>query len=162
VALLIDGHNLIPWVSGINLADPDDEEQLVRVLQNYCRLQRKAVEVYFDRAPAGEAGVRRYGQVKAVFVRSGVTADEAIMVRLRVLGKRARNVLVVSSDRQVQQAARAVHAGVISSDEFASELQSLMNEEPELDPRNRLLTEEEMEEWEALFRKGYPRFGKND
>jgi predicted RNA-binding protein with PIN domain len=153
MALIIDGHNLIPK-AGISLADLDDEAQLIHLLQEFCRLQRKTVEVYFDRAPAGYSGEQRHGQVRAVFVRSGMTADEAIMARLQQLGKRARQAQVVSSDRQVQQAARAVHAAVISSEEFARGLQVLADETPELDPRNRLLSEEEMAEWESLFRKG--------
>jgi len=151
MAIIIDGHNLIPRIPGINLADPDDEEQLVRLLQDYCRLRRKQVEVYFDRAPAGQAGERKLGQVRAIFVREGMTADDAIMIRLRQLGKRARNFTVVSSDRQVQQAARAAHATVISANDFASEWQSLMMEEPDLDPRSQLLSEDEVEMWEDIF-----------
>lgn len=154
--ILIDGHNLIPKIPGINLSDPNDEDELIQILQQFCRLRRKTVEVYFDRAPVGKAGTRQVGQVRAVFVREGVTADEAIMSRLRQLGKRARNVQVVSSDGQVKQAARAAHAAVITSDEFAGELAQLIEEEPELDPRNRLLSDSELSEWEALFRKGHP------
>lgn len=159
--ILIDGHNLIPHVPGISLTDPDDEGELVRVLQQYCRLRRKTVEVYFDRAPIGQAGTRQMGQVRATFVRSGITADEAIMARLQALGKRARNAQVVSSDRQVQQAARAAHASVVPSDDFARELARMMTEEPELDPRNRLLSEDELTDWEAMFRKGHPSSGEN-
>jgi uncharacterized protein len=162
MVILIDGHNLIPHVPGMSLTDPEDEGQLVQVLQEYCRTHRKTVEVYFDRAPAGQSGVRHFGQVKAVFVREGITADEAIMARLRGLGKKARNAQAVSSDRQVQQAARAAHARVIPSQEFSNDLQSLMTEETSLDPRNRLLSEKELTEWEALFRRGHsPKTGKN-
>jgi hypothetical protein len=157
MVILIDGHNLIPKVPGISLSDPNDEDELVRLLQQYCRLRRLTVEVFFDRAPVGRAGAQQAGQVKAVYVREGVTADEAIMARLRALGKRARNVRVVSSDRQVQQAARGVHAAVITSEAFAQEIENLISEEPELDPRNRLLTDTEVSDWEALFRKGHPR-----
>ena len=120
MTLLIDGHNLIPHISGIDLSALDDEKALIRVLQEYCRLRRKQVEVYFDRAVVGQAGPRRFGQVMAVFVHEGRTADEAIMDRLNKLGKRARNATVVSSDRQVQQAARAAHASVVSSQAFAA------------------------------------------
>ncbi|MBG0785524.1 MAG: NYN domain-containing protein [Anaerolineaceae bacterium] len=153
--LLIDGHNLIPKIPGINLSDPNDEDELIRLLQQFCRLRRRSVEVYFDRAPVGRAGAQQLGSVRAVFVREGVTADEAIMDRLRALGKRARNVQVVSSDRQVQQAARGAHAVVITSEAFAQDIDQLMTEEPEIDPRNRLLTDDELSEWEALFRKGH-------
>jgi predicted RNA-binding protein with PIN domain len=156
MTLLIDGHNLIPHIPGIDLSAPDDEGELLRLLQEYCRLRRKQVEVFFDRAPAGQAGSRRFGQVRATFVREGRTADEAIMDRLKQLGKRARNYSVVSSDRQVQQAARAAHARVVSSQDFAEEWESLSAEEPAFDPRSRLLSDDEVADWEAFFRHGHP------
>jgi len=161
MAYLMDGHNLIPRMPGLQLSDPDDEEKLIRLLQEFCRLRRKTVEVFFDRAPAGQSGKRQYGQVKAVFVRSDLTADEAIIARLKQLGKRSRNYTVVSSDRQVQQAARASHARVISSESFAAEWARLIAEEPELDPRNRLLSQEEMAAWENLFKRGHPPSDEN-
>jgi predicted RNA-binding protein with PIN domain len=154
MAIIIDGHNLIAQLPGISLADPEDEEKLIKKLQEYCRIRRKTVEVYFDRAPAGYAGKEKHGLVRAVFVTSGSTADEAIMARLKKLGKRAKNVRVVSSDRQVQQAARAVHATVISSEDFVAEWQSLVSEQPDLDPRNKPLTKKEVEAWEDLFQHG--------
>lgn len=161
MALLIDGHNLIPHIHGINLSDPDDETQLIKVLQEYCRLRRKKAIVYFDKAPAGFSGSKRAGNVEAHFVQRGRTADDAIMDKLRRLGKRARNVIVVSSDRQVQQAARAVHASVISSEAFAVEWEALISEEPSFDPSNRLLSEEELADWEALFKRGHPKAGND-
>lgn len=130
--------------------------KLVMMLQEYCRLRRKSVEVYFDQAPAGEAGKRQYGQVRAIFVRESSEADQAIFDRLHQLGKQARNYIVVSSDRQVQQAARAVHARVVTSEAFAAEWQKLVDDEPDLDPRNRLLTKDELEAWENLFKRGHP------
>ena len=154
--LIIDGHNLIPHLPGLSLSDVEDESALIQLLGEYARLRRKSVEVYFDRAPAAQAGVRKVGQVKAHFVQQGITADEAIMQRLQQLGKRAKNVRVVSSDRQVQQAGRAAHAGVVASSAFADEIKKIMEEEPELNPRDRLLSENEVEAWERLFRQGHP------
>jgi uncharacterized protein len=159
---LIDGHNLIPHIPGIALSDPDDEARLIQQLQGFCRKKRKRVTVYFDRAPAGQAGECQFGSVQAVFVREGVTADKAIMDHLAELGKRARNVIVVSSDRQVSQAARAVHARVMPSETFATEMTAVFDDEPELDPQNRLLSQEEVAEWEAFFRRGHPDSDQKD
>ncbi len=140
----------------VDLSDPDDEARLIRMLQEFCRLRRKKVEVYFDRAPAGWTGTQQHGLVQAHFVPIGTTADAAIMARLKSLGKRARNLTVVSSDRQVVAAARAVHARVVTAEAFAAEWAMLADEEPELDPRNRLLSEDEVADWEQLFRRGHP------
>ena len=119
---LVDGHNLIPKV-GLRLDSLDDELELVGILQEFSRLHRRQVEVYFDGAPADQAGTRNLGTVKAHFVRAGTTADAAITRRLKKLGRSAKNWIVVSSDRQVQAEARGAHAEVLSSEEFARQLQ---------------------------------------
>jgi predicted RNA-binding protein with PIN domain len=154
--LIIDGHNLIPHIPGLSLSDPDDEHKLIKVLQDYSRIRQKTIEVYFDQAAMGQAGQVHFGRIKAVYVQRGMTADQAIMNRLKKLGKRARNVVVVSSDRQVQQAARAVHAAVLTSEAFSAEYQGLIQEEPALDPRSRLLSPDEVEMWERFFQHGHP------
>ncbi len=118
---LIDGHNLIPKL-GLRLDSPDDETGLVAILQEFCRLQRRAAEVYFDGAPAGQVRTQKSGAVTAHFVRLGTTADAAIVAALGKLKRAARNWVVVSSDRQVQSAARAARAEVLPSDEFARQL----------------------------------------
>jgi hypothetical protein len=156
MVLIIDGHNLIPHIPGINLSDPDDEMRLIDVLQAYCRMRRKKAEVFFDRAPVGQARIQQFGLVRAQFVREGTTADAAIMAYLKKLGKRAKNVTVVSSDRQVVVAARAVHASVMTSEAFAAAWADLMEEEPEMDPQDRLLSEDEVEFWENVFKRGHP------
>jgi uncharacterized protein len=162
MVLIIDGHNLIPHLPGVDLSDPDDEVKLIQLLQDYCRLHRKKAEVFFDQAPVGMAGVRQYGLVRAYFVREGTTADAAIMAYLKKLGKRAKNTTVVSSDRQVLAAARGARAGMIRSEAFAAAWAQLAEDEPELDPRDRLLEEEEVAHWEQLFRRGHPARGEED
>src|SRR5512135_628624 len=122
---LIDGHNLIPK-SGIRLDSVDDEMELVNALQEFARLERRDVEVYFDGAPPGSAGSRRFGRVNAHFVRLGSTADSAIRTHLKRLGGAARNWIVVSSDHEVQGAARAAHARSLPSEKFASLLRRVM------------------------------------
>jgi predicted RNA-binding protein with PIN domain len=86
MAYLIDGHNLIAKIPGLNLYDIDDEVQLIQILQIFCRQSRKRVEVYFDNAPPGNVRTRKYGLVTAHFVRRGSTADAAIQSRLKKLG----------------------------------------------------------------------------
>ncbi len=105
---LIDGHNLIPKIPGLSLQAEDDEQQLITLLLEFCRLQRKQVEVYFDNAPPGGVRARNFGNVIARFVRQGSTADQAIRQRLERLGRAARNWTVVSSDLAVQTEARGI------------------------------------------------------
>jgi uncharacterized protein len=146
---LIDGHNLIPKL-GLRLDSIDDEMELIVILQEFCRLEQKQVEVFFDGAPTSHAGTRKLGAVTAQFVRQGTTADHAIHKRLKTLGKSARNWTVVSSDRQVQTEARAVHAEVISSDSFAGMLKQARNASPKQDSE-RKLSQKEIDDWLTLF-----------
>ncbi|NWG06562.1 MAG: NYN domain-containing protein [Chloroflexi bacterium] len=152
---LIDGHNLIPKM-GLRLDSIDDEMELVAILQEFSRLGRKQVEVYFDGAPAPHAGTRKLGTITAHFAPLGTTADDAIRKRLRKMGKSAKNWTVVSSDRQVQAEARAAQAEVISSDSFAGTLQHARNSVPKA-ANDHKLSNQEIEDWLKLFEEG----GKN-
>jgi predicted RNA-binding protein with PIN domain len=149
---LIDGHNLIPRL-GLRLDSPDDEQALIERLQEFCRLRRTRVEVYFDGAPPGQAGSRACGLVTAHFVRQGSSADAALEARLERLGRAARNWTVVSSDGRVQRAAQAVHAQVLSADEFAALARAASAPSKQGGKGERPLSPEELEEWLTLFRQ---------
>ena len=149
--ILIDGHNLIPKL-GLSLRSIDDETQLIERLQVFCRASRQQVEVYFDGAPAGQVRTRKIGLVTAHFIRKGSTADDAICARLHALGRAARNWTVVSSDRRVQNDARALGASVITSAVFAKQVISAHI--PDQDSGQEAgISEAEVEEWLRLFRE---------
>ncbi len=149
---LVDGHNLIPKL-GLHLDSIDDEQALVLQLQEFCRLRRTTVEVYFDGAPVGRSASLKTAGVTAHFVRQGSTADAAIEVRLEALGRAAKNWIVVSSDGRVQRAARSAHAASISSDEFARQMVSARTRQDLHSGDDIPLSPQEVEEWEKLFRK---------
>lgn len=150
---LIDGHNLIPKIPGLALDAVDDEEQLIVLLQEYCRVARKEVEVFFDNAPAGQPRARNFGLVIARFVRQGTTADEAIRKRLVRLEREARNWTVVSSDLEVQAAARAARAHFISSEAFAVQIRQALDENAadEGERPEAQVNSEELDDWLKLF-----------
>ena len=149
---LIDGHNLIPKV-GLHLNSPDDEMELVAILKEFARLKRQQVEVYFDGAPVGQAGTRKLGTVRAHFVPLGQTADSAIRSRLKKMEKDAKNWIIVSSDHEVQNAARVVRAQVVTSDEFVKMLRAATNSAPKANTENKKLSAQEVDEWLKLFRE---------
>jgi len=144
---LIDGHNLIPKL-GLRLDSIDDELELINILKEFCRIERKHVEVYVDRAPL--ARTQKLGPVTAHFVRLGMTADNAIRDRLKELGKNAKNWTVVSSYRQVQTEARAVHAVVLSADSFAAILKRARSSAPKSN-REQKTSSEEIDYWLKRF-----------
>ncbi len=148
---LIDGHNLIPKL-GLRLDSADDEAELIAILQEFCRLERRQAEVYFDGAPSPHAGTRKLGAVTAHFSPVGSSADNAIRSRLKKLGNAAKNWTVVSSDHEVQSNARAAQAEVVTSDEFAKMIRKAMDS-PKASKGERVVSEQELEEWMKMFEK---------
>lgn len=147
---LIDGHNLIPKL-GLKLSDPDDELELARTLQEFARLRRQHIEVYFDGAPPASARTGKVGTVTLHFISSVSSADSAIRARLMNMAKSAKNWTVVSSDREVQNSAKANGAKFISSEEFVSVLRNAFTSSAKTNPDDRKLSTQEVEEWMKLF-----------
>jgi predicted RNA-binding protein with PIN domain len=152
---LIDGHNLIPKL-GLRLDSPDDEMELAGILREFARLKRQQLEVYFDGAPAGHAGTRSLGTVRAHFVKKGQSADSAIRAHLNRMGNSAKNWIVVSSDREVQSAARLYQAQSISSEEFTRTIQDVFNSVPKAGDKDKKISAQEVEDWLKLFNDKKP------
>lgn len=150
---IIDGHNLIPKVPGMSLRAIDDERQLLELLVVYCRIERQKVEVYFDGAPPGSAGVRNYGMIHARYVPLGSKADDAIAKRLNGLGRQARIWRVVTSDRYVQAEARSHGAEVVPSEVFAKELMNAQIKAQEEARGTGEISAGDVDEWLDLFGK---------
>ncbi len=147
---IIDGHNLIPKL-GLRLDEPDDEMELVRLLQDFARIRRQQLDVYFDGAPAGQAGMRKFGSIKAHFVRQGQTADSAIRRRLEEMGKAAKNWIVVSSDHEVLSAAKVHQVHSLRSEEFVKQIRTALTTTTQSGTSESKLSEKEVEEWINLF-----------
>lgn len=147
---LIDGHNLIGRMQGIELSDPDDEQRLMERLGRWCQRTGKRAIVYFDRGAPLNEDPRTQLNVTAHFVAPPKTADLAIQEHLRRLGRRAANWTVVSSDRAVQRYARQAGAHVLRSEEFARELASPSPLAPAPEKPDGL-NPEEVDEWLEIF-----------
>lgn len=152
---LIDGHNLIPKIPNLSLESLDDEIDLVIMLQEFCQRRQKQVEVFFDNAPPGQPRTRNFGNVIARFVASPLSADQAIHSKLIRLGASARNWTVVSSDHAVQSYGRAAKAAIITSEAFARQLITTLNNPSakEINLKAAPLSESEIDEWMDIFSK---------
>ena len=151
---IIDGHNLIAKIPGLSLSMVDDEQRLLTLLNLYGEFERGKLEVYFDGAPAGQAGSQNFGRVRAHYISQSQPADDAIIARLLKLGKAARTWRVVTSDHRVQAAAREVHAQVIRSEDFAPQLLGAIQSQRRQTEKSRYrpLSPSEVDEWLAVFK----------
>jgi predicted RNA-binding protein with PIN domain len=148
---IIDGHNLIPKIPGINLQDFDDEQKLIDLLQEYARISQDNLELYFDRAPVGQAKTIHKGRLKVVFVTEKTIADERIIKRIRTLGNAASNWVVVTSDRRIQADAKESRAKSMSSEEFAQKLARTLEDERNKRSSDQAMSDTELESWMKLF-----------
>lgn len=146
---LIDGHNLIGKMPGLNLDDLDDEQRLIEILQEFCTQNSKEVEVFFDQSSTGQGKARVHGRVTARYIGAHETADQAIARRLKNLNREAANWSVVSSDREVQAAAKRARARIVPSNEFSGQLSKPASKTEDFTDEK--LSKDEVDEWMELF-----------
>lgn len=152
MAYLIDGHNLIAHVPDISLEDPDDEAKLVLRLNRYMMRRGKRCTVVFDQGlPGGVDAPRTNSYVQVVFAPSHTSADRVIIERIR----RRRDPgywQVVTSDREVADAARARGVKVIAAGEFASMLAAAGGPDtPDDEDPNPRMTPDDVRYWLRQF-----------
>lgn len=149
--LLIDGHNLIAALPDLSLEDPDDEQKLIVILRKYAAWRRAKVVVVFDSGiPGGRSNELSGGGVTAIFAGSHTIADRVLMERIREL-KKPGEWIVVSSDREVQQAAARRHLIVWSSPDFIKRLARPAATAKSAAPEERTVSSAEVNEWLDVF-----------
>jgi predicted RNA-binding protein with PIN domain len=150
---LIDGHNLVGQMPDLRLDDPNDEEKLLEYLRRYRARTGHTLTVIFD---AGQgyhpAKTHRRGGITIQLVSPDQTADQMLIRRIRQV-KNPQAVIVVTSDRDVQQAAQQAGLRVVASQEFAQQLLQLFSPAGEDDESraNIRLSPDEVDEWLAFF-----------
>jgi predicted RNA-binding protein with PIN domain len=145
---VIDGHNLIGAFPGLELSDPEDERKLIDALEEFGRATRRRTIVFFDRGQPGPGRGLVHGRmVEAHFTPPPKSADDALLAFLRA-HRDARKYTVVSSDSEVTRSARRLGATVVSSQQFARELQhNLRTRHKEKPPED----SKDLAEWLELF-----------
>ena len=118
---LIDGHNLIGKMPDIKLADPNDEEKLVRRLHNWAAGdKRRQIELFFDSGDFGGWHIPITApNIRVYYARQGQKADDLLIRALRVLKNRQAYTLI-TSDNEILAAARKRRVGYVLSEEFAA------------------------------------------
>jgi predicted RNA-binding protein with PIN domain len=149
MAILIDGHNLIGKMPDLRLDDPADEAKLLVRLRAYRAHTGKHLVVYFDPGITYQSPAHR--SEGGISIRQAGTGQQADDLMMRDISRHHNpsELTVVTSDHAIQQVARQHGARVVDSATFAAEL----SRPPEKDDvsKTRPLSEEEIEEWLAIF-----------
>ena len=151
---IIDGHNLIGHSRTIQLTDPDDEAQLTDVLHRWVlRHGRARVTVVFDGGVYGHPQSMERPHVRTVFAYSPQDADTRLIALIQAITD-PNSFRVVSSDHMVATAAQAKRVQVISSIQFAAELEQPTKRQRGPARKQRpeaKLPRTEVEDWLRLF-----------
>lgn len=149
---LIDGHNLIHFVDGFDLDDPDDEAKLVLKLRGFCARKRKKCVVVFDEGLPGGTSSMSTPSVQVVFASSRQSnADRIIRERIRNT-RDVKGWIVVSSDNEILDEAKNMGMRGIKSAEFAQRLQSPKKQQPHVGLQEQVsVSGAEVEEWLSVF-----------
>jgi predicted RNA-binding protein with PIN domain len=129
---LIDGHNVIAALPDIDLADDNDEAQLVIKLRTWTsRIRHKAFVIFDGGITGGSSYDLSSPDVHVIFAAKFHTnADRIIRERLKAL-RDASNWTVVSSDLEVLDQARLAGAKVVTAQRFSEQLNQVDSVEPE-------------------------------
>lgn len=138
VHLIIDGYNLIrrsPWLSLLDARDLEaGREALLQLLAEYHqRRPEHKITVVFDGWQGGalQEGRDLYHGVGVIYSRRGERADEVIK---RLLAREGRRVVMVSSDRELQEFAQRAGATWVAAGQF--EIQFLSRAETGMESGN--------------------------
>jgi predicted RNA-binding protein with PIN domain len=125
--IIVDGYNLIrqwPELAMLDRADlQSGREALLQELRGYQRAKRHRITVIFDGRERGgvSGGAESAGGIGVRYSRQGETADEVIA---RLVADGGEGAVVVSSDREVQAAARRHGAAPLSAEEFMARMEA--------------------------------------
>lgn len=158
--LLVDGYNLIktsPFYRHYEAISLQRARQaLIQVLGGYARQRGARVTLFFDGAAGtGERSVS--GPVQVVFSRPPLKADDLIKEAVQDRHG-ARDLRVISSDREIARFARQHRVRVTATGAFEQELaQPPPRPKPAPDAaapwREAPLSEAQIAEWERIFQR---------
>ena len=144
---IIDGNNLIGKISDLmNLQKKDKQasrEKLIYMLDRYFSNKKSNVSLHLD----GHPNIKINSSKMKIVYSENQTADEKIKKQISQ-SKSPRNINVVTSDSNLGQFAKVCSCKVISSEEFAAEINKST---PNLDEQSIIDSMNNPDEFKKLF-----------
>ncbi|MEN6561637.1 MAG: NYN domain-containing protein [Acidobacteriota bacterium] len=155
MAYLIDGNNLLGRIAPHELRERSGREGLVARLLAYQRVTRARIHLVFDGNPeTTPTDIAVNPKFVIHYPGEGRSADDVILDMIAAQADR-RRFFVVSSDRDIREAAKKKGLVAVTSDVFARELKTALKEgrkRRELDKRTETPTDLEIDLWDEMFR----------
>lgn len=149
--VIIDGYNYIGAIRDISLDDINKEDKLVNKMLSFIQKKKTKITIVFDGQKGWiHDGAKKYkkGAINVVFSPSSSSADEMIKGMVDKSDHK-RDLVVVSSDRDVFQHAIKKGAKAVNCSDFEKELKKMsIKGEKQL---NCSLTKAEVDYWMETF-----------
>ena len=152
---IIDGNNLIGCSPDIELSDPESRNKLISLLRRYQRNRNNKIILVFDGEPDG-IGSRDDPSSKFTirYPTYGHTADEEIKRQLSGYTT-CKDVVLVTSDRELKTFARDKGARTVNSIEFYFELKRVNRIQGARDESQKRIeasiSNREVDQWLKIF-----------
>jgi predicted RNA-binding protein with PIN domain len=152
---IIDGANLMGSCTDISLDDPQARPKLVLILKKYQETKKSNVIVVFDGSPGnGGSHEELSSKFSVQYPPQGSTVDEEIT---RILDRFNcfKDVVVVTSNRELKSTAKKKGARTVNSIEFYFELKRISHiSGKEEESKKRIdaeLSDREVDHWLKIF-----------
>jgi predicted RNA-binding protein with PIN domain len=101
--IIIDGYNLLPNLSVKGDTFEAKRENMIAQLMDFVEVNPAKIILVFDgkRNPSMHRGNETHGQIQVIFSAQGETADDVIEELIMKRKGKARDYLMVSSDRRL-------------------------------------------------------------
>lgn len=147
---IIDGNNLIGKINFLHKIQQKDKqrsrEKIAFMIDNYFHDKNAKVTIHFD----GFKNIPiKLNNAKIVYSDSE-SADDKIKNQIELANNR-KNLVVITSDNNIQEFARVCSCLIIKSEEFAKTIRS-KKQDDEKDIIEKM--ENDIEEWRELFNRG--------
>ncbi len=154
---IIDGNNVIGSSPDIVLEDANSREKLVNLVRKFQRRKKNKVIVVFDGEPQSISQEENHTEKIVIkFPQMGNSADDEIKKILNGYNY-FRDVILVTSDRELKTIAKKKGAKIINSIEFYYELKRTYRASGEIEMRQKRidtkLSEGEVDHWLKIFEK---------
>jgi len=152
---IIDGDNLIGSSPDISLEDPQARSKIIAVVRQFQENKNSNVTIVFDGAP--QSGVRKeelYPKFCVAYPHSGASADDEIRQILNQLNY-FRDVILITSDRELKSYAKKKGAKTVNSIEFYFELKRVSRISGKVEEKQKRieteLSDQEVDQWMKIF-----------
>jgi uncharacterized protein len=119
--IIIDGYNLMPNIATKGRSFEQQRENMIAQLLEFISVNPAQVVLAFDgqHNPSMHRGNETHGPIRVIFSAQGETADDVIEDLISKRKGKAKDYLIVSSDRRLQNFAEEHSMQWMSSQKFA-------------------------------------------